>query len=196
MNQTSVPLPNIKLELNCVGKLELIDRAAPIKLQPDQSENLHLTVKVTSAEAGKVFGSISYEVESQTGVEQRFLPLAVITVSSADYMEPAKISLTDFRKKWEEFEWEKKTTIHNNYGSFTDFINKICDVTKLLAISEIDPDLPFLTTNLYTKSFFGEEVLANVNVEMQNGIISGFFRLRTNTLSMAKSFSQLIESIE
>lgn len=196
LNQTSVPLTNIKLELNCVGKLELIDRAAPIKLQPDQSENLHLTVKVTSAEAGKVFGSISYEVESQTGVEQRFLPLAVITVSSADYMEPAKISLTDFRKKWEEFEWEKKTTIHNNYGSFTDFINKICDVTKLLAISEIDPDLPFLTTNLYTKSFFGEEVLANVNVEMQNGIISGFFRLRTNTLSMAKSFSQLIESIE
>lgn len=192
LNQTAVVLSNIKLELNCVGKLELIDRAAPLTLKPDQAENLRLTIKVTSAEAGKIFGSISYDISNSS----YYLPLALITVPSSDFMESSTISLTDFRKKWDVFEWEKRTAVHHAYESFNDFISKIADVSKLNAISDIDPELPFLTTNLYSKSFFGEEVLANVNVELKDGIITGFIRLRTNTLSMAQSFSQLFDNLE
>lgn len=96
-------LSNIKLELNCLGKLKLIDRAPPLKLTSDQSESIRLTVK-----AGKIFGSISYEIETSSEIDQRFLPRAVLTVSSVDYMELSNINLSNFKKKWNEFELEKK----------------------------------------------------------------------------------------
>ncbi|OHT10642.1 Adaptin N terminal region family protein [Tritrichomonas foetus] len=196
LNQTNTLFTNVKVELNCVGKLELIDRPSPLRLPPDTSENVRFTVKVTSAEDSRIFGTISYDVTSMQGTDQRILPLAVITVSSADYMVPAYIDPTSFRKKWEEFEWERKIQIHCSFPTLTDFVNKICQISKLKLISDPDPDLPFLTANLYSRSFFGEEVLANVNVEMNEGTISGFFRLRTDSQSMALSFSRLIENIE
>ncbi|KAH0791406.1 Coatomer subunit beta [Histomonas meleagridis] len=191
LNQTNVTLSNVKVELNCVGRLELIDRPAGLSLGPGCSENVKVSVKVTSAEAGRVFGTISYMVS-----EKRILPLAVLTVSTADYMEPIKIDQSEFRVKWEEFEWEKKVPIHSTIQSFKTLIEKIYNVAKLKPITDLEYDLPFLTANLYAKSYFGEEVLANVNVELSNDAINGFLRLRTDSQNMAISYSRLIQNIE
>ena len=196
LNQTSSTLSNVKVELNCVGELELIDRPSPIQLPKDASENVKFTVKVTSAKFSRIFGTISYEISNFQTTEQRLLPLAVISVSSSDYMEPASIDISTFRRKWEEFEWERKLQVHSPSPSISEYISKICTHCKLNVISEIDTDLPFLTANLYSRSFFGEEVLANVNVEYKDGAVSGFIRIRTDSQTMALSFSQLLESIE
>jgi vesicle coat complex subunit len=40
LNQTTIELRNVHLELNCVGKLELIDRPAGLNLQPGGAEYL------------------------------------------------------------------------------------------------------------------------------------------------------------
>ena len=191
LNQTSVDIFNIKIELNCVGKLELIDRPAGFNLQPGKSENVKFSVKVISAEAGRVFGTISYFIG-----ERRILPIAVLTVNTAEYMESVTIEPGLFRVKWEEFEWEKKIQIHSTLPTLESFINKITEISKLKPVTEIDYSLPFLTSNLYSCSYFGEEVLANVNVEQKDGYINGFLRLRTDTQNMAIAYSLLIHAIE
>lgn len=195
LNQTSVDLFNIRVELNCVGKLELIDRPAAINLLSGQSQNIKFTIKVTSAEAGRIFGTVIYEVVSNP--ELKFLPIAVITVPCSDYLDPsAQIDIVNFRKKWDDFEWEKKLTINCAFKSLTAFLNRVCEVSKLRLVTEIDDNLPFLTANLYSVSYFGEEVLANVNCEYDDGHVKGFLRLRTDTQNMALSFSSLVQTIE
>jgi hypothetical protein len=195
LNQTQTELRNVRVEMNCVGKLELIDRPAGIALQANAAEYVRFSVKVTSAEAGRVFGTITYDVGGGSS-DQRLLPLATITVSPADYMAPAQIDQAAFRKKWDEFEWEKKQPVNAPAGTLAEFIGKICSSGKMQMVQEADLTLPFLTTNLYSKSFFGEEVLANVNVELEGGHVTGFIRLRTDTQAMALAFARLIQSIE
>ena len=194
LNQTNQVLNGVHLELNCVGRLELIDRPAPLSLSPNTSETVKFSVKVTSAEAGRVFGSIVYELKDKP--ERQFLPLAVLTVASSDYMEALNIDPLEFRRKWDAFEWEKKIPIHSTNNSLKLFIEKICNSFKLKVIGGIDDDLPFITSNLYSKSYFGEEVLVNINVELKNNNVIGFIRLRTDSQNMAISFSKLILSMD
>jgi coatomer subunit beta len=196
LNQTSSDLKNVRVELNCAGKLELIDRPAGVTLPAHTAEFVKFSVKVTSAEAGKVFGTITYEVNGLTSSDQHLLPLATITVSPASYMRAEPLDSLVFRRKWEDFEWEKKIQISTSGKSLSEFLNGLCQWGKMKVIVEADMSLPFLTTNLYSKSYFGEEVLANVNVELVDGKVTGFVRLRTDTQAMALAFSHLIQSIE
>ena len=195
-NQTNVELKNVHLELNCVGRLELVDRPAPVNLSPMSSEYVRFSVKVTSAEAGRIFGSIAYEVHQISGSDQRLLPTAVITVCSSDYLEPAPIDSVEFCQKWEDFEWEKKIPVNNACDTLENFINKLCRYAKLQPVQAADFSLPFVTVNLYSKSYFGEEVLANINVEHSDGIATGFLRIRTDSQSLAISFSRLIQGLK
>jgi coatomer subunit beta len=196
LNQTNIELKNVRVELNCVGKLELIDRPAGLNLPAGAAENVKFSVKVTSAEAGRVFGTITYEVNGLTSSDQRILPLAVITVSSADYMQPEGIEPALFRKKWDDFEWEKKLSVSQAAESLEKYVNRICEGSKLKMTMAADMSLGFVTCNLYSRSYFGEEVLANLNVEWKDGMVSGFLRLRTASQMMALAFSRLIQSLE
>jgi coatomer subunit beta len=111
-------------------------------------------------------------------------------------MEPKQIDQMTFRKKWDEFEWEKKQTINKAASSLSAFLTSICQGARMKSVMETDLSLPFFTTNLYSQSFFGEEVLANVNVELTDGRVTGFIRLRTDSQAMALAFSHLIQSID
>jgi vesicle coat complex subunit len=164
--------------MNCVGKLELIDRPAGLSLAAGAAEFVRFSVKVTSAEAGRVFGAITYHVAG-AAVDQRLLPLATITLSPADYMAPTHIEQASVRKKLDEFEWERKQTVNTTADSLAAFIQKI-HRRKNAERAGADLSLPFLTRNL-TRSPFGEEVLANVNVELDGKKVRGFIRLRTDT---------------
>jgi len=194
LNQTVLNLTNVHIELNCVGRLELIDRPAPLSLAPGSSESVTFSVKVTSAEAGRVFGSIVYDIGPS--FERRFLPLSVFTVPSSEYMECIKMDLISFRNKWDEFEWEKKIPINCTASSLKEYVERLCKVMKFYNIGEIDEELPFVTTNLYSKSFFGEEIVININIEINEGNISGFIRLRADSQNMAVAFSRMIQSFE
>jgi coatomer subunit beta len=196
LNQTNVELKNVRVELNCVGKLELIDRPTGLNLPVCAAEYVTFSVKVTSAEAGRIFGTITYEVSGLSSSDQRLLPLAVITVSSADYMQPEYIEPAVFRKKWDDFEWEKKLTVNEAAPSLEAYVKKMCEGSRLKTLFGSDMSLGFVTMNLYSRSYFGEEVLANLNVEWKDGMVTGFLRLRTSTQMMAIAFSRLIHSLE
>jgi vesicle coat complex subunit len=196
LNQTQNELSSVRVDLNCDGKLELIERPVGVTLAPQTAELVKFSVKVTSAEAGKLFGTITYEVSGMTSNEKSLLPLATITISPASYMKPEPIESLAFRRKWEILEWEKKTAIETLAVSLEAFLDKITREAKMAIVTETDFTLPFLTTNLYSQSFFGEEVLANVNVEFADGKVTGFMRLRTDTQPMAMSYSRLIQSLD
>jgi coatomer subunit beta len=196
LNQSASDFGNVRVDLNCAGKLELIERPTGVALPAHAAEFVRFSVKVTSAEAGKVFGTITYEVNTIASSDQKLLPLATITVSPASYMRPEKIDSLLFRKKWETLEWEKKIMIGAPAASLEAFLDKVAKGAKMCVIAETDFALPFLTTNLYTKSFFGEEVLANVNVEFADGKVSGFIRLRTDSQAMAVSYTHLLQSLD
>ena len=50
----------------------------------------------------------------------------------------------------------------------------------------------FLTANLYGKSSFGEDALANVSIEERNGTIVGFVRIRAEKEGVAMSLGEKI----
>lgn len=57
----------------------------------------------------------------------------------------------------------------------------------------VDEDNSFLSANLYAKSVFGEDALANVSIEKQaDGKLGGFIRIRSKTQGIALSIGDKI----
>lgn len=195
LNQTRSLLTDIKLSLTCIGSLEVVDKAPPLAIYPGKYKHLSFAVKVTSAEAGRIYGSVTYDMEGFSANEAKIVPMDVIVIPPANYMEPCSIDPFEFRQKWDGFEWEKKLPVSCPTTSLEAVVTKICKEAKLKPVQEIDYSLPFVTANLYSKSYFGEEVLVNVNVEYANGHAIGFLRMRTATQSLTVSYSHLIRTI-
>jgi coatomer subunit beta len=58
--------------------------------------------------------------------------------------------------------------------------------------SALEGDCGYLAANLYAKSVFGEDALVNVSVEEQDGVVSGFIRIRSKTQGIALSLGDKI----
>ena len=66
-------------------------------------------------------------------------------------------------------------------------------LTPEMSLESKDSECGFLSANLYAKSAFDEDALANVSIEMQdNGKISGFIRIRSKTQGIAISLGEKI----
>ena len=116
VNRTRSTLSNVALELAMMGDLRLTERPRPLALAPGATAVVRATVKVSSTEAGAVFGSIVFDRpagdrsssagggDDATGV----VVLNDVHVDVMDYIAPASVSDTAFRGMWAEFEWENK----------------------------------------------------------------------------------------
>lgn len=60
--------------------------------------------------------------------------------------------------------------------------------------SNFNEECGFLSANLYARSVFGEDALANLSIEMIDQKISGFIRLRSRTQGIALSLGDKITS--
>ena len=192
LNQTAVDLKNLRLELYCSGKLEIVDKPSSIHVfTPSQHEEFFYSVKVSSAEAGKVFGAFLYQVESIT--DDQLIPLSPITITPQHYMNPVPLDPATYRTKWEAFEWEKKMAIKTSL-SIPDFIDSIAKVGCMYVMNEIDKSASFVTVNLCSTSAFNEETLLNISLENNNGKVEGYMRLRCADHSLALAYSRLLQS--
>jgi len=64
---------------------------------------------------------------------------------------------------------------------------------SLTSDSFIQGECDFLSANLYAKSSFGEDALANISIEKQpDGNIEGFVRIRAKTQGIALSLGDKI----
>jgi coatomer subunit beta len=195
-NQTNDTLENISVELSTTGDLKLCERPPVISVGPMQQKELRASVKVSSTDNGAIFGSIAFDQQGAS-VDRKIIVLNEIHVDIMDYIQPGTCNDMQFRSMWAEFEWENKVTINSDFNDLTEFLKHIMAVTKMNCLTQdatVDSECTFLSANLYAKSTFGEDALANVSVEKIGESVVGYVRIRSKTQGIALSLGERITS--
>jgi len=201
INQTTHTLQNLTLELATVGDLKLCERPQTYTMAPKSRQRIKANIKVSSTETGIIFGNIVYD-QSGAGNETCCVILNDVHIDIMDYIAPATCDDMQFRAMWFEFEWENKIPVKSNAEDVTlrqylDFITKATNMNCLTPELALAGECEFLSANLYARSSFGEDALANVSIEkLPNGKIDGFVRIRSKTQGIALSLGDKITKIQ
>lgn len=198
VNQTADTLQNCTLELATLGDLKLVEKPTPIILAPHDFSNIKASVKVASTENGIIFGNIVYDVKGSTS-DRNVVVLNDIHIDIMDYIVPATCTDTEFRQMWAEFEWENKVSVNTNITDLNSYLHHLIKYTNMKCLTPdkaLSGDCGFMAANLYAKSIFGEDALANVSIEKNpnnpNGPVSGHVRIRAKSQGMALSLGDKI----
>lgn len=199
VNQTNDTLQNCTLELSTMGDLKLVEKPQPIILGPRDFANIKASVKVASTENGVIFGNIAYDVSGSTS-DRNVVVLNDIHIDIMDYILPASCSDNEFRRMWAEFEWENKVTVHTQMTDLQEFLSYMIRSTNMKCLTPqkaLSGDCSFLAANLYAKSIFGEDALANVSIEKTpDAPVSGHIRIRAKSQGMALSLGDKVNNTQ
>ncbi|OCK78931.1 coatomer subunit beta [Lepidopterella palustris CBS 459.81] len=194
VNQTTETLQNLTVEFATLGDLKVVERPITQNLGPHDFLNVQATVKVSSTDTGVIFGNVIYEGEK--GVDSNVVILNDVHVDIMDYIQPAYCTETQFRTMWTEFEWENKVNINSKAKSLRDFLKQLMACTNMSCLTpeaSMKGDCQFLSANLYARSVFGEDALANLSIEKEgeDGPVTGFVRIRSRSQGLALSLGSL-----
>lgn len=197
MNRTKDTLQNVSLELATLGDLKLCDRTnQSYTIAPRGRVWIRANLKVSSTETGIIYGNLVYDVAGSTVTDKHCVVLNNIRVDIIDYIKPEIVSDSQYRAMWYEFEWENKVPVNSKHSSVFEFLEDITKSTNMKCLtpkSQMEGDCGFLAANLYARSIFGEDALANLSVEqLENGEISGYVRIRSKTQGIALSLGDKI----
>jgi len=197
INQTGDTLQNVCLELATLGDLKLCERPQNYTIGPHDKRNIRANIKVSSTETGIVFGNIVYDIAGKpSSADKNIVILNDIHIDIMDYISPASCTDVQFRTMWAEFEWENKVAVNTSISDVNEFLQHIIKCTNMNCLtpkSTLSGDCGFLAANLYAKSVFGEDALANVCIEKQtDGKIGGYIRIRSKTQGIALSLGDKI----
>ncbi|GMM36449.1 coatomer subunit beta [Saccharomycopsis crataegensis] len=199
VNQTANTLRNLSVEFATLGDLKVVDKPVSANITPHGFHKVSTTIKVTSADTGVIFGNILYDGAHAT--DQTIVILNDVHIDIMDYIKPATCEESQFRKMWNEFEWENKIVIKSStIGSLSDYLSLLLKNTNMMCLTPGavigDANCQFLSANLYSKSSFGEDALANLCIEkLQDGPILGHVRIRSKGQGLALSLGDRIASI-
>lgn len=197
VNQTINTLRNLSVEFATLGDLKVVDKPATANIGPHGFYKLQTTIKVTSADTGIIFGNIVYD--GQHSDESTIVILNDVHIDIMDYIKPATCTESAFRKMWNEFEWENKITVKSEMGSLKEFLDALMAGTNMNCLTPgaiIGEECQFLSANLYSRSSFGEDALANLCIEKQtDGPIIGHVRIRSKGQGLALSLGDRTASI-
>ncbi|RWQ95704.1 putative coatomer subunit beta [Paecilomyces variotii] len=194
VNQTTETLQNLSVEFATLGDLKVVERPTTQNLGPRDFLNVQATVKVSSTDTGVIFGNVVYDGPSST--ETHVVILNDVHADIMDYIQPAYCSETQFRTMWTEFEWENKVNINSKAKSLREFLKQLMESTNMACLTpeaSLKGDCQFLSANLYARSVFGEDALANLSIEKEgeDGAITGFVRIRSRSQGLALSLGSL-----
>lgn len=199
VNQTTSTLRNLSVEFATLGDLKVVDKPATANIGPHGFHKVQTTIKVTSADTGVIFGNIVYD--GQHSDESTIVILNDVHVDIMDYIKPATCTENVFRKMWNEFEWENKITIKSSMNSLKEYLDELMKGTNMNCLTPGaiigEEDCQFLSANLYSRSSFGEDALANLCIEKQTdgGPIIGHVRIRSKGQGLALSLGDRVASI-
>lgn len=199
VNQTSDTLQNCTLELATLGDLKLVEKPSPLTLAPHDFANIKANVKVASTENGIIFGNIVYDV-SGAASDRNCVVLSDIHIDIMDYIQPASCTDAEFRQMWAEFEWENKVTVNTNIADLNEYLQHILKSTNMKCLTPekaLSGFCGFMAANLYARSIFGEDALANVSIEKPfhlgpDAPVNGHIRIRAKSQGMALSLGDKI----
>ncbi|CAG8609113.1 5715_t:CDS:2, partial [Scutellospora calospora] len=194
VNQTSETLQNLSIEFATLGDLKLVERPTQHNLAPHSFHSVKATIKVSSTETGVIFGNIVYDGPGTS--ESNCVVLNDIHIDIMDYINPAYCNETQFRSMWTEFEWENKVNVNTNITDLREYLSHIMKSTNMSCLTPetaLSGNCGFLSANMYARSIFGEDALANLSIEKQtDGAITGHVRIRSKTQGIALSLGDKI----
>ncbi|XP_015757207.1 PREDICTED: coatomer subunit beta-like [Acropora digitifera] len=195
VNQTSDTLQNVTLELATLGDLKLVEKPQPIMLGPNDFSNIKVPFLYCCLALSSV---ILYDVSGGPG-DRNCVVLNDIHIDIMDYIVPATCTDSDFRQMWAEFEWENKVTVNTNISDLREYLNHLIASTNMKCLTPekaLAGECGFMAANLYARSIFGEDALANVSIEKpsdQSGpSVTGHVRIRAKSQGMALSLGDKI----
>lgn len=198
VNQTSDTLQNCTLELATLGDLKLVEKPTPVILAPHDFCNIKASVKVASTENGIIFGNIVYDVTGAAS-DRNVVVLNDIHIDIMDYIVPAPCTDSEFRQMWAEFEWENKVTVNTNLTELGLYLQHLIGSTNMKCLTPekaLSGECGFMAANLYARSIFGEDALANVSIEKNplnpDSPVVGHIRIRAKSQGMALSLGDKI----
>ncbi|OWF52961.1 coatomer subunit beta-like [Mizuhopecten yessoensis] len=199
VNQTGDTLQNLTLELATLGDLKLVEKPSPLTMAPHDFCNIKANVKVASTENGIIFGNIVYDVTGAAS-DRNCVVLNDIHIDIMDYIVPAMCNDSEFRQMWAEFEWENKVAVNTNISNLSEFLHHVIQCTNMKCLTPekaLSGECGFMAANLYAKSIFGEDVLANLSVEKPAHLsneapVQGHIRIRAKSQGMALSMGDKI----
>lgn len=193
VNQTSGVLQNLVLDFATLGDLKLVERPTVHTLAPHSFLSIKATIKVSSTETGVIFGNILWE---GGGLEEACVVLNDIHIDIMDYIKPAYCNEAQFRSMWTEFEWENRVNVTTSITDLRGYLRHIMKSTNMACLTPegaMSGDCAFLSANLYARSLFGEDALANLSIEKTDtGAITGHVRIRSKTQGIALSLGDRI----
>lgn len=194
VNQTAETLQNLSVEFATLGDLKVVERPTTQNLGPHDFHNVQCTIKVSSTDTGVIFGNVVYDGAHST--DTNVVILNDVHVDIMDYIQPAICTETAFRSMWTEFEWENKVNINSKAKSLREFLDQLMQCTNMSCLTpeaSLKGDCRFLSANLYARSVFGEDALANLSIEKEgdDGPITGFVRIRSRSQGLALSLGSL-----
>jgi len=194
VNQTPDTLQNLTLELATLGDLKLTEKPSAHTLGAHDFCNIKANVKVSSTETGIIFGNIVYDVSGGAS-DRNCVVLNEIHIDIMDYITPADCSETQFRSMWSEFEWENKVTVRTSITELREYLDHLIKLTNMRSLTTAaeEGDCDFLAANLYARSVFGEDALANLSIDKgTDGKVTGHIRIRSKTQGIALSLGDKI----
>ncbi|KAI0145593.1 Coatomer, beta subunit [Xylariaceae sp. FL1272] len=194
VNQTTETLQNLSVEFATLGDLKVVEKPTTQNLGPHDFHNVQCTIKVSSTDTGVIFGNVVYDGAHST--DTNVVILNDLHVDIMDYIQPATCTETQFRTMWTEFEWENKVNINSKARSLREFLEQLLAATNMNCLTpeaSMKGDCGFLSANLYARSVFGEDALANLSIEKEgeDGPITGFVRIRSRSQGLALSLGSL-----
>ncbi|KAG8848236.1 coatomer subunit beta [Tulasnella sp. 330] len=193
VNQTATTMQNLCLEFATLGDLKLVERPATHTLAAHSFHSIKATIKVSSTETGVIFGNIIWE----SGTSETCVVLSDIHIDIMDYIKPAHCNESQFRSMWTEFEWENRVNVTTTITDLRAYLSHIMSSTNMSCLTPeaaLSGDCDFLSANLYARSSFGEDALANLSIEkmVDTGSIQGHVRIRSKTQGIALSLGDKI----
>lgn len=139
-----------------------------------------------------------YDISGSTS-DRNVVVLNDIYIDIMDYIIPAQCSDTQFRQMWAEFEWENKVTVNTGITDLLEYLNHLIKCTNMRCLTpqkSLSGNCGFLAANLYAKSIFGEDALANVSIEKTSidSTVTGHIRIRAKSQGMALSLGDKINT--
>ena len=139
-----------------------------------------------------------YDISGSTS-DRNVVVLNDIYIDIMDYIIPASCSDAQFRQMWAEFEWENKVTVNTSINDLLSYLNHLIKSTNMKCLTpqkSLSGNCGFLAANLYAKSIFGEDALANVSIEKTSidSPVTGHIRIRAKSQGMALSLGDKINT--
>lgn len=195
-NTTDTTLVNIYFEFFAVCSLTVVKKNEFLSLTPKTRTSFECTVLITSSRAGIICGNVTYSFPSSN--ESITLTLTPINVDFLDFFNGAEISNMEFRSKWFLAPFEKNITVSTLETDLYKYVSSLAGKGKFKIVTplnfiEATVKTGFTVANLYTVSYFGDEVLANVSVKRtESKSIEGFVRIRSANTALVKAFEGVI----